>query len=71
MFLRVRAFLFLGVGFLFLGIFGLVWHTAIHRGWIWPVAGIVLGLLIIAMFAVFEKRRNDILAMLGRLREWE
>lgn len=71
MFLRVKAFLFLGVGFLFLGIFGLVWHTAIHQGWIWPVAGIVLGFLIIAMFAVFEKRRNDILAMLGRLREWE
>jgi hypothetical protein len=73
MLLRIRAFLFLGVGFVGMGVVALVGHAARQQqgNWIWPLAGIVLGLLIIVMFGVFEKRRSDILHLLEKLREWE
>jgi hypothetical protein len=57
--LRVRAFLFLGVGFLLLDLFAMIWHAAVDRAqtWLWYASGIVLGAAILAVFAVFEKRR--------------
>jgi len=71
--LRVRAFLFLGTGFLVLSLFTVIWHAAVDRDqtWIWWVSGIVAGLLVLATVAVFEKRRQDILAALDRLKQWE
>jgi len=71
--LRIRPFLFLGVSFLLLAVTTLIWHAAVGLGqtWIWYVAGIVLGAGIIALFAVFEKRRNDILAALEKFKAWE
>ncbi len=71
MMLRIRAFLFLGSGFMSLGIFALVCQAATAKTWVWQVAGIILGLLIIVLFAVFEKRRKEVLRLLERLREWE
>jgi hypothetical protein len=71
--LRVRAFLFLGVGFLLLDVFAMIWHAAVDRQqtWVWYASGIVLGAAILALFAVFEKRRNDVLGVVERLRRWE
>jgi hypothetical protein len=75
MLLRVRAFLFLGSAFLMLGIFALIRHAALaaaDRGRIiWLVAGIVLGVMIFTLFAVFEKRRNDVMRLLQKLKDWE
>jgi hypothetical protein len=75
MLLRVRAFLFLGSGFLLLGLFAVIRHAAhaaADRGRIvWLVAGIITGAAIFVLFAVFEKRRNDVLRLLQRLRDWE
>jgi hypothetical protein len=71
MLLRVRAFLFLGTGFVALGVFTLVWHAATARAWVWYAAGIPLGVLIFTLFAIFEKRRGDVLHLLERLREWD
>ena len=70
--LRVRAFLFLGAGFLALDMFAMIWHAAVDRSqtWVWYVSGIVLGAAILALFAVFEKRRNDVLAVVDRVRSW-
>jgi hypothetical protein len=58
---RVRAFLFLGVGFLFLDIFAMIWHAAVNmeQTWVWYASGIVLGFAILALFAVFEKRKKS------------
>jgi hypothetical protein len=69
----VRAYLFLGTGFLFLVIFSMIWHAAVDKQqpWVWYAAGIALGAAILALFAVFEKRRNDVLLMLERIRAWE
>jgi hypothetical protein len=71
--LRVKAFLFLGVSFLLLDIVAMIWHAAVERShtWVWWASGIVLGMAILALFALFEKRRNDVLRMLDDLRRWD
>jgi hypothetical protein len=71
--LRVRAFLFLGVGFLLVDVLAMIWHAAVDRShtWLWWACGIMLGAAILALFAVFEKRRNDVLELLERFRAWE
>jgi hypothetical protein len=70
--LRVRAFLFLGVTFLFLVVFSQIWHAAVDQAhtWVWWVSGIVLGVAILTLFAFFEKRRNDVLKMIDELKRW-
>jgi hypothetical protein len=70
--LRVRAFLFLGVTFLLLVIVTMIWHAAVdyYQTWVWWASGVVLGAAIIALFAVFEKRRNDVLHMLQEIKQW-
>jgi hypothetical protein len=71
--LRLRAFLFLGVSFLFLVVFARIWHAAVERAqtWVWWASGIVLGVAILALFALFEKRRNDVLHVLDELKKWK
>ncbi len=71
--LRVRAFLLLGVGFLGLVIFSMIWHAAVDlsQTWVWWASGIVLGLAILGLFALFEKRRNDVLHLMERIKEWD
>lgn len=70
--LRVRAFLFLGLAFLFLVVFAQIWHAAVdrHQTWIWWASGIVLGAAILTLFALFEKRRNDVLKVLEEIKRW-
>src|SRR5204862_7340563 len=45
--LRVRGFLFLGLGFLGLSLFTIIWYAAVdlRQTWIWSVSGIVAGIL--------------------------
>jgi Na+/H+-translocating membrane pyrophosphatase len=71
--LQVRSFLYLGVVFLVVDLASMLWYAAVDRGntWVWYVSGIVLGAAIIALFAVFEKRRNDVLAAVQRLKAWQ
>jgi hypothetical protein len=71
--LRVRAFLFVGTAFLTLALLTIIWYAAVdlHQTWIWAATGIVTGIAIIAMFAVFEKKRDDVLDLVGQLKEWE
>lgn len=71
--LRVRAFLLLGVGFLGLVVFSMIWHAAVDlaQTWVWWASGIVLGLAILALFALFEKRRNDVLRVVEQVRRWD
>jgi hypothetical protein len=71
MLLRVRAFLFLGTAFVALGVFTLVYHAATAGEWVWYAAGVALGIVIFTLFAIFEKRRADVVRMIERLREWE
>ena len=70
---HVRAFLFLGISFLFLDVFTMIWYAAVDRyqTWLWWASGIVLGAAILTLFAVFEKRRNDVLHLLEEIKRWD
>ncbi len=70
--LRVRAFLFLGTAFLLVALLTMIWHAAVdlQQTWLWYVTGIVVGILIIATFAMFEKRRERVLSMVEALKSW-
>jgi hypothetical protein len=71
--LRVRAFLVMGVAFLFLDVFSMIWHAAVdlYQTWVWWASGIVLGAAILALFAVFEKRRQEMLHLLDDVKRWK
>jgi hypothetical protein len=71
--LRVRSFLYLGVTFLLVVIARMIFYAAFERGhvWVFWASCIVLGAAIITLFALFEKRRNDVLAALERFKKWE
>jgi hypothetical protein len=58
---------------LFLDVFTMIWYATVHRyqTWVWWVSGIVLGVAILTLFAVFEKRRNDVLQMLEEIKHWD
>lgn len=71
--LRVRAFLFSGLTFLGLVIFARIWHAAVDQAhvWVWWVSVIVLGVLVLTMVALFEKRRAEVLQLLEDLKRWD
>ncbi|HOJ72911.1 MAG TPA: hypothetical protein PLQ89_14785 [Phycisphaerae bacterium] len=69
---RTRSFLFLGTGFLCLALLTMIWHAASNLGWtwVWYVAGIALGLIIITIFALFERKREQMNVWVGQLKQW-
>ncbi|MCX7423168.1 MAG: hypothetical protein NT013_27035 [Planctomycetia bacterium] len=71
--LRVRSFLYLGASFLLLSMVSMVWHAAdaINHTWPWWAFGIGLGLGVLTLFGMFERKRNDMLRLLGELKSWE
>jgi hypothetical protein len=69
--LRVRAFLYLGTAFLVVAILTIIWHAGRQHTWIYFVFGIVVGALLLAIFGLFEKRRNDVLRMVDELKHWQ
>ncbi|WP_435015630.1 hypothetical protein TA3x_003174 [Tundrisphaera sp. TA3] len=70
--LRVRGFLFLGLGFLSLALFSIIWYAAVdlRQTWLWAASGVVAGVVILAVFALFEKKRLEILRVVGQIKEW-
>ncbi|MDY3559926.1 hypothetical protein R5W23_001114 [Gemmata sp. JC673] len=60
--LRVRAFIYLGAGFLLLDVFAMIWHAAVNlqQTWVWYASGIVLGVAVLALFTYLEKRRGHV-----------
>jgi hypothetical protein len=51
----------------------MIWYAAVdlQQTWIWYVSAIVAGVLIIALFALFEKKRREVLAAFDRIKQWE
>jgi hypothetical protein len=70
---RIRGLLFLGSIFLLLSIVTMIWYASANFGWtwLWYVAGIFTGATIIFMFAVFEKKRSEVLRVVDGLKEWD
>lgn len=70
---RLRAFLFLGTAFLTLSVGTMIYYASVNLGWtwLWYVAGIALGTAIIATFALFEKKRSEMVALVEGLKQWQ
>jgi uncharacterized integral membrane protein len=73
MLLRVRSFLYLGVTFLMVDLSIMIYHAAwdLRHAWVFWAAGIAVGLAIFVLFALFEKRRNDLLHALEQFKQWQ
>lgn len=73
MWLRIRSFLYFGVGFLLLAIMAMVAHAqqAIDHTWPWWAFGISLGVLVLTFFGFFEKKREDVERLIRELRSWQ
>jgi hypothetical protein len=73
MVLRIRAFLFCGLVFVAVALFGMVWHAAeaIDQNWPWFAFGITAGVGLIVLRGYFEKNRARILQYLGELKQWD
>jgi hypothetical protein len=71
--LRIRAFLFLGTAFLLLSLLTIIYTASVNLNWggLWFVTGIAFGALIIIAFALFEKKRREILELAERLKQWQ
>lgn len=70
---RIRGLLLLGSIFLLLSIITMIWFASVNLGWtwLWYVAGIVTGATIIFMFALFEKKRSEVLRVVEGWKEWD
>ena len=70
--MRVRIYLYLGSAFLIVSIFSMIMVAHPQTGiWVWWVFGIGLGIAIISLFALFEKKRPEMLAWVEKIRNWE
>jgi len=71
--LRVRAFLYLGSGFVLLAVVSMVWHSSRALGEVWPwwLFGIGAGLLLMITYGLFERNRKQILDRVQRMQQWE
>jgi hypothetical protein len=70
---RIRSMLWLGSMFLCVALFSILWYAAVdlEQTWIWYASGIVLGAIILVVFALFEKRREDLKRIMSNMQQWE
>jgi len=70
---RIRGLLLLGCVFLLIAVITMIWYASVNLGWtwLWYVAGIATGATIIFMFAVFEKKRAEVLRVVEGFKDWD
>ncbi|MFM7926500.1 MAG: hypothetical protein ACKO9Q_02210, partial [Pirellula sp.] len=70
---RIRSMLWLGSMFLAVALFSMLWYAAVdlNQTWIWYVCGIVLGAAMLFVFAMFEKRREELKRLMSNVQTWE
>jgi hypothetical protein len=73
MLFRLRAFLFLGTGFLAVAILTMIYYAwaDLRWTWIWYASGIAMGAAMFSIFALFEKKRPKMLALVEGLKHWQ
>jgi hypothetical protein len=69
---RLRAFLFLGTSFLAVSIITMIHFASVnlHWTWLWYVAVIALGAALLTLFALFEKKKTEMLSLVDGLKSW-
>jgi hypothetical protein len=62
-----------GTAFLLLSMLTMIWSASVNLNWtwLWYVMGIALGVFIIYTFAMFERKREEMLRFVGRLKQWQ
>ena len=70
---RVKSFLYFGSLFLLMAMITMVAHAqqSLNHVWPWWAFGIGLGIGILVMFGLFEKRKNEMKAIANQLKDWE
>jgi hypothetical protein len=70
---RIRAMLWLGMLFLVVALFSIIWHAAVdlEQTWVWYASGLILGIGILTIFALFEKRRESLKRLITQLQSWD
>jgi len=70
---RIRALLWLGTVFLCVALFSIVWHAAVdlQQTWVWYATGLAMGVVILTMFALFEKRREELKKLVSSIQTWD
>ena len=50
----------------------IIWHAAVdrHHTWLIGLTVVFAGVLILGVFAVFEKKRREVLELVDQLRQW-
>ncbi len=71
--IRVRAYLYLGTSFLFVSLVSMVMHAQQRLDHVWPwwAFGICLGIGILVLFGLFEKKRSDLTGWTEKLSQWD
>jgi hypothetical protein len=71
--LRVRAFLYLGATFVFIGVTSMVWHAQVSIDAVWPwwVFGITTGILLLAGLMALEKNKDKLRHYAHTLGTWQ
>ncbi len=71
--LQTRSFIYFGFVFLLVSTTAMVAHAQQSLGHTWPwwALGITLGIAILILFGLFEKRRNEMQQLTEKLRSWE
>ncbi len=70
---RIRGYVCLGMTFLAVVIVRMVGYAAFEQGhmWLFWVCCILLGIVILFLFTIFERRRDAFIAAAQKLRQWE
>ena len=70
---RIRSMLWLGSMFLAVAMLSILWYAAVdlQQTWLWYVCGIVLGAAMLFVFAMFEKRKEDLKRIVSNMQSWE
>ena len=71
--LQVRAFLYLGSGFVLLSLMSMVWRAsqAIEHTWPWWVFGTALGIGGMTLFVLLERKRPELTAWIEKVQSWD
>ena len=71
--IQVRAFLFVGTLFLLIAMIAMVTHATkrLEHNWPWWAFGICVGIVILVLLGLFEKRRNELRRVAARLQQWD
>jgi hypothetical protein len=70
--LRVRWIVFVGIGDLVVAMMWIIGYAAVdlHDRWLVCVTVDVFGVLVVGLFAVFERKRRDVLHTLDVVLQW-